>query len=157
LSRRVVALLFIEPALVLGVAFTNPWHGLLRTATAMRANGPWAVMVITQGPFFYVNAAYTHLLFAAGAVLLITGVAQRPGGTVGRLALVLGAMLVPLLGNIAYAYHLQPAGLTDLTPLYFAVPGLAAAWLLFRVRVFDILPIARDFVLDCLGDAVFVL
>jgi PAS domain S-box-containing protein len=156
-SRRVVALLFVEPVLVLGVAFTNSWHGLLRTSTEMRTNGPWAIMVITQGPFFYLNAVYTHLLFAAGAVLLLTGVARRPGGTVGRFALVLGAMLVPVLGNVAYAYHLQPAWLTDLTPVYFAVPGLAAAWLLFRVRVFDVLPIARDFVLDCLGDAVFVL
>jgi PAS domain S-box-containing protein len=157
LSWRVVALLFIEPVLVLAVALTNSWHGLLRTATEMRTSGPWAIMVITQGPFFYVNAGYTHLLFAAGAALLIAGVARRPGGSVGRFALVLGAMLVPLLGNVAYVYHVQPAWLTDLTPVYFAVPGLAAAWLLFRVRLFDVLPIARDFVLDCLGDAVFVL
>src|SRR5262249_29828443 len=65
--------------------------------------------------------------------------------------------LVPALGNAAYVLGLQPARLTDLTPLYFAAPGLAAAWLLFRVRVFDVLPVARDLVLDCLGDAVFVL
>src|SRR5438094_10449435 len=66
-------------------------------------------------------------------------------------------MLVPLLGNIAYVCNLQPARLTDLTPIYFAVPGLTAAWLLFRVRVFDIRPIAREFVLDCLSDPLFVL
>src|SRR5262249_8109321 len=70
---------------------------------------------------------------------------------------VLGAMLVPVLGNAAYVFGLQPQRLTDLTPAYFAVPGLAAAWLLFGIRVFDVLPIARDFVLDCLDDAVFVL
>jgi PAS domain S-box-containing protein len=76
---------------------------------------------------------------------------------VGRIAVVLGATLVPLLGNVAYVFGLQPQRLTDLTPVYFAVTGLAAAWLLFRVRLFDVLPIARDFVLDCLSDAVFVL
>jgi two-component system CheB/CheR fusion protein len=72
-------------------------------------------------------------------------------------AVVLGALAVPALGNAAWVLGVQPRRLTDLTPVYFAVPGLAAAWLLFRIRVFDVLPVARDFVLDCLGDAVFVL
>jgi PAS domain S-box-containing protein len=156
LPRRLVPLLFVEPLLVLGLVFTNPFHGLFRTATAMKTDGPFAVMVITQGPFFFVNAAYTYLLFAAGAVLLVAGVARRSGRSAGRLAVVLGAMLVAVLGNVAYVCGWQPERLTDLTPVYFAVPGLAAAWLLFRVRVFDVLPIARDFVLDCLGEAVFV-
>jgi PAS domain S-box-containing protein len=157
LSRRVVGLLFVEPILVLGLVFTNPFHGLFRTATEMRVDGPYVVMVITQGPFFYVNAAYTYLLFAAGAVLLVIGVARRPGGTVARTALVIAGMVVPVLGNAAYVFRLQPLWLSDLTPVFFAVPGLVAAWLLLRVRGFDVLPIARDFVLDCLGDAVFVL
>jgi signal transduction histidine kinase len=157
LTRRRVGLLFVEPILVLGLVFTDSWHGLFRTATEMRTDGPYAIMVITQGPFFFVNAAYTYLLFAAGAVLLVTGVVHRPDWTYARLAVLLGAMLVPVLGNVAYVFHLQPERWTDLTPVYFAVPGLAAAWLLFHVRVFDVLPIARDFVLDCLGDAVFVL
>jgi PAS domain S-box-containing protein len=150
-------LLFLEPILVLALIFTSTYHGLFRTATEMRTDGPYAVMVITQGPFFYVNAAYTYVLFTAGAVLLLAGVTRRPDWTAGRLAILLGAMLVPILGNIAYVCGLQPPWLTDLTPVYFAVPGLAAAWMLYRVRVFDVRPVARDFVLDCLGDAVFVL
>jgi PAS domain S-box-containing protein len=157
LPPRLIPLLFVEPLLILALAFTNPFHGLIHAATEMKTDGPYAVMTITHGPFFYVNAAYTYLLFAAGAALLVAGVARQPDRGVGRLAVVLGSMLVPLLGNIAYVFHVQPQRLTDLTPVYFAVPGLAAAWLLFRVRVFDVLPIARDFVLDCLGDAVFVL
>jgi PAS domain S-box-containing protein len=157
LSRPVLGLLFVEPVLVLGLVFTNPFHGLFRAATEMRADGPYVVMVITQGPLFYVNAAYTYLLFAAGAVLLVMGVARRPGGTVARTAFVIVGMAVPVLGNAAYVFHLQPPWLSDLTPVFFAVPGLVAAWLLLRVRGFDVLPIARDFVLDGLGDAVFVL
>jgi PAS domain S-box-containing protein len=157
LPRRLVRLLFLEPVLIVALTFTNPYHGLIHAATEMRPASPYAVMVITHGPFFYVNAVYTYLVCAAGAGLLVAGMARQPGRTVGRLAVVFGAMLVPVLGNAAYVFRLQPHRLTDLTPVYFAVPGLAAAWLLFRVRVFDVLPIARDFVLDCLDDAVFVL
>jgi signal transduction histidine kinase len=157
LSPPVIALLFIEPVLALALVFTNPLHGQFRSAATMATDGPYAIMVISQGPLFYVNAAYTYLLFAGGAYLLVTAVARRPDRSVGRVLAVLGAMLVPVLGNAAYVCQLQPRQLTDLTPVYFAVPGLAAAWLLFRVRVFDVRPIARDFVLDCMDDAVFVL
>jgi PAS domain S-box-containing protein len=157
LPRRLIPLLFIEPALIVALAFTNARHSLLYIATEMRTDGPYAVMAITHGPFFYLNAAYTYVLLAAGACLLVAGVSPQPGRTVDRVMVVLVAMLVPLLGNMAYVSRLQPRNLTDLTPVYFAVPGLAAAWLLFRVRVFDVLPISRDLVLDCLDDAVFAL
>jgi signal transduction histidine kinase/CheY-like chemotaxis protein len=157
LPPRLVPLLFLEPLLTLALVSTNASHGLIYAATEMKTDGPYAVMVITHGPFFYVHTAYAWVLFAAGAALLVTGVTRRPGWPAARLAVLLGAMLVPVLGNAAWVLGLQPRRLTDLTPVYFAVPGLAAAWLLFRVRVFDVLPIARDFVLDCLGDPVFVL
>jgi len=157
LTRRWISLLFIEPVLILVLTFSSAYHGLIYAATWMDNDGPYAIMTIRYGPLFFVNATYTYLLFAAGAALLLAAVAREPGRSMGRFALVLGAMLVPLMGNVAYVFQLQPRRLTDLTPVYFTVPGLAAAWLLFRVRVFDILPIARDFVLDCLGDAVFVL
>jgi signal transduction histidine kinase len=157
LTRRLVPLLYIEPVLILLLALTNSYHGLIHAATRMRTDGPFAVMAITHGPVFYVSAAYSYLLFAAGATFLIAAMGRKRGRSSSRIAVVLAAMLVPVLGNVAYVCHLQPHRLTDLTPLYFAAPGLAAAWLLFRFRVFDVFPIARDFVLDCLNDAVFVL
>jgi PAS domain S-box-containing protein len=157
LLPALLPLLFVEPVLIVALALTNPYHGLIHRATAMRAEGPYAVMVIDHGPFFYVSAVYNYVLFAAGAVLLVLGLARQPDRSVGRFLIVLGAMLVPVLGNIAYVVGLQPPELSDLTPVYFAVPGLASAWLLFGARVFDVLPIARDYVLDCLEDAIFVL
>jgi signal transduction histidine kinase len=157
LTHPMWAVLCIEPVLTLVLVATNGFHGLIHAATEMRDDGPFAVMAITHGRFFYVAAAYSYLLFLAGAAFLVSAVGREPGRSAGRIAVVLAAMLVPVLGNVAYVFHLQPRRLTDLTPVYFAFPGLAAAWLLFRIRVFDIRPIARDFVLDCLDDAVFVL
>jgi signal transduction histidine kinase len=157
LTRRTLALLCVEPAVILALALTNAYHGLIHAATAVSTDGPYIVVTITHGLFFYVNAAYNYVLFALGAVLLVAAVARQPGRSWGRVAVVLGAMLVPVLGNIAYVFHLQPRRLTDLTPIYFTAPGLAAAWMLFRFRVFAVFPIARDFILDCLDDPVFVL
>jgi signal transduction histidine kinase len=157
LPRWSFSLLLVEPVLELLLVFTDHWHGLFRSSTEMSTSGPYAIMVIRHGLFFWVNAAYTYLLFGLGAVFLLVGLTRRPEGTAGRLVVLLVGMLVPVLGNAAYVCGLQPEGLTDLTPVYFAFSGLAAAWLLFRVRIFDVLPIARDRVLDCLSDAVLVL
>ncbi len=155
--QRALPLLFVEPVLVLSLAFTDRFHGLFRASTTMRTDGPYAVMYVTYGPLFWVHTAYTYTLFAVGAGLVVVGVVRRPGGILGRLTALIGGMLVPTLGNVAYVMKWQPAWLGDLTPLYFAATGLAAAWVLFHVRLFDILPIAREFVLDCLPDPVLVL
>jgi signal transduction histidine kinase/ActR/RegA family two-component response regulator len=155
--QRALPLLFVEPVLVLALAFTDTFHGLFRVGGTMRTDGPYVVMRVTYGPLFWVNVAYTYTLFAVGAVIVVVGVARRPDRAMGRLTALIGGMLVPTLGNMLYVFKWQPDWLGDLTPLYFAVTGLAAAWVLFHVRLFDILPIAREFVLDCLPDPVLVL
>ena len=155
--RRALPLLVVEPVLVLALAFTDTHHGLFRTATEMHTDGPYALMSVTYGPLFWVHVVYTYTLFAVGGVLVIVSAARRPGRAPGRVAALIGGMLVPTVGNAVYVLKWQPAWLGDLTPLYFAVTALAAGWVLFHVRLFDILPIAREFVVDCLPDPVLVL
>jgi signal transduction histidine kinase/CheY-like chemotaxis protein len=157
LPPRAVWLVLIEPILILVLAFTDPWHGLVRTRMELRTDGPFVFMHITHGPFFWVNAIYNWVVFTAGAVFVLVGLARRPDWPPTRLAVVLGAMLVPALGNAAYIFRLQPACYSDLTPVYFAVPALAGAWMLFHIRLFDVRPIARDLIMDCLHDPVIVL
>ena len=45
----------------------------------------------------------------------------------------------------------------DLTPSALVISGLAIAWGLFRVRLFDIIPLARDIVVEGMSDGVIVL
>jgi PAS domain S-box-containing protein len=154
--RRAWPLLAVEPALVLALVLTDAHHSLFRTRTVLGTDGPYVVLTCTYGPLFWVHAAYTYTLFAAGAVLVIRGAARRSSPP-GQLAVLISGMAVPALGNVAYVFRLQPARLGDLTPVYFAVSGLGAAVVLFRFRLFDILPLARGFILDNLHDPVFVL
>lgn len=155
--RKALPLLFVEPLLVLGLAFTDTHHGWFRVETAMQTDCPVAIMAVRYGPLFWAHAVYTYTVFAVGAVCLVRGMSRRPEGTVGRLVVILAGMALPTLGNVAYVMRWQPDCWEDLTPLYFALTGLAAAWMLFHVRLFDILPVAREAVLDCLSDPVLVL
>ncbi|GAH59887.1 unnamed protein product, partial [marine sediment metagenome] len=45
----------------------------------------------------------------------------------------------------------------DLSPSAFVISGLAMAWGLFRFRLFDITPLARDTIIEDMSDGVIVL
>lgn len=51
----------------------------------------------------------------------------------------------------------SPFPYLDLTPFAFTVTGLALAWSLFRFRLLDIIPVAREVVIESMRDAVLVL
>jgi diguanylate cyclase (GGDEF)-like protein len=47
-------------------------------------------------------------------------------------------------------------GTLDLTPIAFTVTGIAFAWALFRHRLLDLVPVARERVIDTMSDGVVV-
>lgn len=156
LTKRTGWLLLLEPAAVLALAVTDGRHGLFRATTRMADVDGLAVMHVTYGPLFWIHVVYSYSLFLAGGAFVLWGLVDRESRRPGRVTVLLAAMLFPAIGNALYVFGLQPMRHTDLTPIYFAITGIGAFWMLFHVRVFDVLPVARDFVLDHMRDAVFV-
>jgi PAS domain S-box-containing protein len=71
-------------------------------------------------------------------------------------ALVIGALLC-LAGDVLSILGLSPFPQLYLTPFSFTVLGLIIAWGLFRLRLLDMTPVARDAVIENLTDGVVVL
>jgi signal transduction histidine kinase len=65
-------------------------------------------------------------------------------------------LLAPWMVDILSTTGLIPFSL-DLTPLGFTVAGLLVTWALYRLRLFDVVPVAHDAVLESITDGVFVL
>ncbi|MEN6412319.1 MAG: diguanylate cyclase [Veillonellales bacterium] len=68
---------------------------------------------------------------------------------------ILGSIF-PLAGNFIYLTKYSPYGL-DLSPFIIALMNPLYAWGLFRFRLFDIIPIARDKVFEGMAEGVMVL
>jgi len=157
LTRRNVVLLSIEPLVALLLAWTNGRHGLFWSHISLDSGGSFPTWVAAYGPCYWINAVYSYLLILLGTVLLIHKLVRFPALYRRQMGALLISVLTPLAGQLGSALHLLPSFNLNLTPFAFTISGLAAAWGLFRHRLFDIVPVARDAVIENMSDAVIVL
>ncbi|RYE23313.1 MAG: PAS domain-containing protein, partial [Sphingobacteriales bacterium] len=67
------------------------------------------------------------------------------------------AALVPWITNIAYLVGVRPFGHIDVTPFAFIIATFLIFMGIYRFKLFDIIPIAREKVLELMQDGFFVL
>jgi signal transduction histidine kinase len=152
-----VALLFVLPATSLVVLASNPIHGLFFAGISAVPFGDGTVFTSHSGPWFWVNALYSYVLFGA-ATALLAGFAVGDHRVYRRQAmLVLAGAGVPWAINVAYLFSLGPTFPVDPTPVGFAVGGGLLAYAVFRAGLADLTPVARSAVVDAVDDAVCVL
>ena len=154
LTRRNAALLAIVPVITLCLAWTNELHGLIWKTIELDTGGPFPAWSATYGAAFLVYVAYSYILVLLGSFQLIHALVRSPHLYRGQAGAMLTGALAPLIGN---ALYLTKVSLLDLTPFGFAVTGLAVAWGLFRFRLLDIVPAAREAVIESMRDALIVL
>ncbi len=155
-TRR-LALLAVIPALTLLVVWTNAWHELHWRGAELRSQGTWMTLHREAGPWYWVWAAYGYALVLAGSVLLLRAVVRGREFLRPQNLAVLLAALVPLLANGAYLAGWSALPDVDFTPPAFAISAVLVAFGLLRFGLFDIVPLARERVIEKMSDALMVL
>ena len=154
--QSLVALALV-PLITLALAWTNEAHGLIWSRTGLTASGPLLLLDVDYGVWNWVSSAYSYLLMLLGSIWFVAMLRRSAHLYRWQAAVALVGMLAPLAANALFLSRLGPFPGLDLTPFGFALGGLAYAWSLFRLRLLDIVPIARRAVVDGLGDGVIVL
>lgn len=157
LARRRWLLLTVEPALTWLAAWTNDLHGLLWARFEMTTHGPYALTSATHGAWWWVHFVYSYALLLAGAILLLRELPPALSFYRGQILALLSGALLPWLANGLYILGLNPLHPADPTPLAFALSGPAMVWALSRLRLLNLVPIARHTVVDGMADGVIVL
>ncbi|MBV9228900.1 MAG: PAS domain S-box protein, partial [Chloroflexi bacterium] len=155
LTQRTVVLLFIEPLITLLLVWTNQFHGLVENHIHVDTSGSYSALIMTYGLWYWINIAYSYLLLLIGA-LLICLLIRSANLYRGQAWALLTAVLAPWVGNALTLFGLNPFPHLDLTPFTFTITGLAMAWSLFRFHMLDIVPVAREAVIESMSDAVIV-
>jgi PAS domain S-box-containing protein len=157
LTKKIVPLFFIVPALVCLLVYTNPWHMLYYTGFHMVTGGGTQIWVYDHGPLFGILIVYSYLVGLAALILMagryLTGHKFYRWET---LILVIAAA-IPFLLNIAYVLHAAPIPDYDLTPVAFFLTGVIISAGLLRYQLFSAVPVAYSRVFSTLHDGVFVL
>ncbi|MBC7814980.1 MAG: PAS domain-containing protein [Burkholderiales bacterium] len=153
LSRRMLALLCIEPIIVLALVWTYPASNLIWHSLALIEEETITLFTPTYGPLLWVHAAYSYALILTSTILLAR-MALRSASLyrVQAVALLIGSV-IPWIGNAIYVFDFSPV---DLSPITFALSGLAFVWGVFQANLLDMVPVAHDAVVRNLRDGVIV-
>jgi PAS domain S-box-containing protein/putative nucleotidyltransferase with HDIG domain len=154
-TRRTLALLAIIPLITTVLTWTN--SSLMQYDVALDTGGPFAVILRTRGAWFWVHTAYSYGLLFLAAVLLVEALVRSPHLYRGQAGTLLATIAFPWIGNVLYLSNLNPIAHLDLTPLAFALSGLATALGLLHFRLLDLVPVARDALVESMSDAIMVL
>ena len=157
LSRRHLIALSIVPATTLALVWTGPNHALMRQNTNLISLDGAAIVRRDFGPWFIVHTVYSYLLILSGAVLLLRVLVRSPYLYRRQAMTLLVASLLPLLGNIVYLVVPRSVIPVDVTPMSFAVTGAMIAYGLGRFGILDVVPAARDAVVEGMRDALLVM
>ena len=160
LTRRNLIFLALEPLVTLFLVWTNGLHGLINNSVTLDTSGPFPALIFTYGAWFWVNVVYSYLLLLLGTLLicsLISTFMRTASLYRGQVGALLIAVAVPWIGNALTIFGWNPFPHLDLTPFAFTITGLAFAWSLFRFRLLDIRPVAREVLIENMNDAVLVL
>jgi len=157
LTPRNLALLSALPVVTLLLAWTNEAHGLVWRSTGLDEEGPFLALEVDHGGWFWVHLTYSYLLLLVGTTLLISMLTRSPNLYRKQNLALLVAVSIPWVGNGAYVLGLSPVPNLDLTPFAFLLSGMAIALGLYRFRLLDIVPIARENVTEGMADGVVVL
>ena len=149
-------LLGAVPVMTVALAWLEGDLGLMRRSFHLDLSGGFALLAVDFGPWFWANAAYSYVLLGAGMLLLVPVVLRSPFLYRWQAGTVLLGLAAPWLGNACYIFGIGPFPHLDLTIFGFIPTGLTVAWGLFRYRLLDVVPVARDAVLDGMSDGVVV-
>jgi len=157
LTARIRWALVAVPLIWNVLVWMNEYHHLNWTSIQVTTLGGITILDFDYGLVFWVAAGYSYLLLAIAATLLFREV--RRGRSLRRkqgFTLFMG-ILLPWIGNWLYLVGLTPLPQLDLTPFAYALSNIILAWGLFQQQILDVIPIARDVVVEGMEDAVFVL
>ena len=157
ITPRNIVLLSLVPVATLVLVWTNHSHGLMWREIARTTDGWLSTLRYDYGPWFWVHTAYSYLLMLAGSILVCQMLVQSQGPYRGQVGALLVGALGPWVGNAVYLLWAQPRLHVDITPFVFAVSGAALMWGTLRFRLLDVMPVARQTVIEKMRDGVIVL
>ena len=156
LTKPVVWGLFLLSATTMAMDMTNSLHHLYYEKVSIDASGPFPVIVLVKGIWYWIHVGYMNAAIIIGNILLIRTFVRSSTPYKKQAAVMTVGSILPWLGFFVYIAGLTPRRI-DATPFTLAATGLIFAWGLYRYRIFDVVPVAKESVFASMRDGALVL
>ena len=155
MKPQLTPLLFVIPSLTLLFNYTNDYHHLFY-ASVQSPGDPSASLQLEHGFWFWIHVTNSYIHFAATIVLYVLSYLKANPVMRKQIVFLLAGGLAPIVTNVIYVFGSGESRL-DLTPIGFAVSGVAHIWGIYKFNLLRLVPIAIQQVYDTMKDGVIII
>jgi len=157
ITRKTISLLAIIPLVTIALAFTNEMHHLIWVGFS-EVSPQTNLMQYYHGIGFWLGLiAYNYLLFGFAIAMIVLFVWKQRGKGPTRIWMIILAGFFPFIASIFYAFGWSPLPGLNLSPISVSFSGLLFFIAIVYVRLLNLVPYAREVLVETLQDGIVVL
>lgn len=155
LHRRTGVLLAVMPIATTLAVLTNPWHESFFSAVFLGGVPP--TVRFQYAPLFWCHTIYSYVLLAVSIGILVRSAVRASGAFRRQIVSIIAASMIPIVGAVWTTMQgADGSPQIPITPVFFTLTGVIAAFAVLRQGLLQLVPIARSRVVETIGDAVLV-
>jgi diguanylate cyclase (GGDEF)-like protein/PAS domain S-box-containing protein len=147
--------IWVVPVATILIAATNDLHHLLWDNFTFESPDT-NILIYGYGIWFWINVAYSYAVMFSSVVLLSRVAIGFPRLYRHQALIVLIAAILPWIGYAIYVFGGFPVSVLA-APIAFSVTGVIFAMGLLKLQLFDIVPVARENVIQHMDVGMLVL
>jgi signal transduction histidine kinase len=155
-TKQIMAALAVVPVATVALLAVPATHDLVRYYPPEAAADP-SRAIAQVGPLFWPFLVYANLVVWGSTAVLVWTLTRLSPRYWRQSLLLIVAVLLPSLANVAHNLNLGPFRHVEPTPFLFVLTGAVFVWGLFRFRLLDLAPVAQRSVFETMQDGVLVL
>jgi diguanylate cyclase (GGDEF)-like protein len=156
--QKAVVWISIAPILMLVLVVLDPWLKLIRPSAELLTENGITSLYYPFTPTIYLYAIYAYVLSIYSIIILMRQLQSATAFAFrAQLAVLLSSQLIVILGSTLVVFEILPKYLRDVNPLSIGLANLILAVGIYRTRLFDVVPIAKELVIETMETAIIVL
>lgn len=155
INRKRIMLLFVIPILTIIFVWTNDFHGLIWKYVYINTNNIPSTLSVKHGYWFWIHAVYSDGMNLLSIILTVKFWVNKAPLYGRQFAYLTVSMLFVILANAAHIFGIGPK--IDTTSIAWGISSVFITWALFRNKLFDIVPIARNRIMESMADGILVM
>ena len=155
-TRRTLVVLAVQPVVSVALVLTNEFHALVWSGTTLETGSSLPALVTVAGPWQSFQVAFATALLTVASFALLRRLLRENSASPKRSRGLLLSAHAPWAGYFLIVAGPPLPNSIDLVTFVFTLTGLIMAWGLLHLHSIDLVPSAREAVVQGMDDALFV-